>query len=101
MQNLFQSEIEGQVRKKGARVTMQATARVLDNPFEGWTTIEEAAQLIGREKATIRGWANKGWVSCFYVGRKVRVVNIDEVREFSEKHSPPKTRLVDKNDTID
>ncbi len=100
MQNLLQAEVKDKARKKGARVTMQVTAKVLDNPFEGWTTIEEAAQLIGREKVTIRGWANKGWISCFYVGRKVRVVNIEEVREFSEKHSPPKPRLVDKNATI-
>lgn len=80
---------------------MQATARVLDNPFKGWTTIEEAAQLIGREKTTIRHWANKGWISCFYVGRKVRVVNIEEVREFAENHSWAKPRPVDKNSRID
>lgn len=96
MQSLSQSEVEGQVREKGARVTMQATARVLDNPFEGWTTIEEAAELIGRRKSTIGYWANKGWVSCFSVGRRVKLVNIDEVREFAEQNPPVPRRSIDK-----
>lgn len=73
---------------------MHTPAKVLNNPFEGWTTIEEAAELIGREKTTIRGWANKGWIRCFSVGRKVRLVNLDEAREFSEKHSRQKPRYM-------
>lgn len=78
-------------------MTVHATAKVLDNPFEGWTTIEEAAQIIGRNKRTVWGWAIKGKISCFPVGKKMRVVNIEEVREFAEKYSPPRSKVVDKN----
>lgn len=90
------SQSKSKHTEKGARVTMQTTARVLDNPFEGWTTIEEAAQIIGRRKTTIGYWANKGWVSCFSVGRRVKLVNIDEVREFAEQNPPVPRRSVDK-----
>lgn len=90
------SQSESKSKEKGTRVTMQTTARVLDNPFEGWTTIEEAAQIIGRRKTTIGYWANKGWVSCFSVGRRVKLVNIDEVREFAEQNPPVPRRSVDK-----
>jgi hypothetical protein len=96
MQSLSQAEVQDRVSKKGARETMQATARVLDNPFEGWTTIEEAAELIGRRKSTIGYWANKGWVSCFSVGRRVKLVNIDEVRDFAEQNPPVPRRSIDK-----
>lgn len=95
MQSL--SQVEGRVRKKGGRVAVQATAKVLDNPFEGWTTIEDAAETIGRNKTTLYGWASKGWISCFTVGQKVKLVNLEEVREFAEKHSPPRPRSVDKS----
>jgi len=76
---------------------MQVTARVLDSPFEGWTTIEEAAEIIGRNKRTVWGWATKGKISCFPVGKKMRVVNVEEVREFAEKYSPPRPQTVDKS----
>lgn len=91
------SQSENKRRKPGT----PGNPKYRENPFVGWTTIEEVAQLIGREKATIRGWANKEWISSFYVGRKVRLVNIDEVQEFSEKQSPPRHRLVDKNAKLD
>lgn len=65
-------------------MTMATAHRVLANPFEGWTTIEEAAEMVGRENSTVRGWADKGWITCFSVGRKVRLVNIEEVRNYSE-----------------
>jgi hypothetical protein len=83
--------------KSARRVAIQVTAKVRDNPFEGWTTIEDAAAIIGRNKTTLYGWASKGWISCFAVGQKVKLVNLEEVREFSEKHSPPRPRSVDKS----
>ena len=96
MQNLSQVGVKVRQNEKGARVAVQVTAKVLDNPFEGWTTIQEAADIIGRRKTTVASWANKGWVSCFPVGRKVKLVYVEEVRDFAENHSPPKPRLVDK-----
>lgn len=63
-----------------------------DNPFEGWTTIEEAADIIGRTKGTIRFWANKGKIESHYVGRKMRVVNVDEVRQYSEDNPGYRSR---------
>jgi len=58
----------------------------LDNPFIGWTTINDAADIIGRDKEVLRFWAAKGWITCYPVGKKMRVVNIDEVRSFSNKN---------------
>jgi hypothetical protein len=101
MQTLSQSEAEGKVGEKGARVTMQATARVLDNPFVGWTTIEDAAETIGRSKTTLYGWASKGWISCFTVGQKVKLVNLEEVREFAEAHPPLRPRSIDKTASME
>lgn len=66
-------------------------SEVLDNPFKGWTTIQEAADILGREQSTIRYWADKGKIACYPVGRKVRVVNLDEVKKYS-KTSPTKKR---------
>lgn len=80
---------------------MQVTAKILDNPFEGWTTIEEIADMIGRDKTTVHSWAKRGLISCFQVGRKMRVVNIEEVREFAEKHPSPRYRTVDKTATME
>jgi excisionase family DNA binding protein len=62
----------------------------IPNPFGGWTTIEEASEMLQRNNTTIRGWADRGRITCYMVGRKVRLVNLDEVRAYSEKH-PPRT----------
>lgn len=84
------------IRKKVGPKPVNVTAKFLENPFVGWTTIEEASEIIGRNKRTVWLWVNKGRISCFQVGKKIRVVNIEEVREFSEKHSPPRHSVVDK-----
>lgn len=68
----------------------QSTEHIADNPFDGWTTIEEAAEMIGRGNATVRGWANKGWIRCYSVGRKVRLVNIKEVTDCAQVRRPLK-----------
>lgn len=79
----------------------QTIGRVHQNPFVGWTSLEEVAQLIGRDNATVRGWANKGWITSFTIGRRIRLVNIDEVKAFAEKAPTPRPRLVDKTNKIE
>ncbi|MFN8376455.1 MAG: helix-turn-helix domain-containing protein [Anaerolineae bacterium] len=62
------------------------------NPFEGWTTIEEAARLVNRKRSTVLYWIETGKVACFPIGPKVRVVKIDEIRQYSENFSSRKIR---------
>ncbi|GEM_PF-2645879 len=62
-----------------------ANEQPVANPFIGWTTIDEVAKIINRDHSTVRGWADKGWIISFYVGRKVRLVRIDEVKAFNER----------------
>lgn len=57
------------------------------NPFEGWTTIEEASELVGRRNTTVRTWVTKGYITSYAIGRKVRVVNLDELRAYEIKRS--------------
>ncbi len=66
------------------------TTQVANNPFEGWTTLEEASEMIGRDRSTVRYWAETGKISCFSVGRRVRVVNISEVKTYSKEISQRK-----------
>jgi excisionase family DNA binding protein len=61
-----------------------------NNPFVGWTTLEEAAEMIGRDRSTVRYWAEHGKIACYPVGRRVRVVNIQEVKTYSEEVSQRK-----------
>jgi hypothetical protein len=63
------------------------------NPFDGWTTIEEAALIIRRDKTLIRYWANRGYITSWSVGRKVRLVNLEEVRAYSQKR-PERERVL-------
>jgi hypothetical protein len=66
------------------------------NPFEGWTTIEDAARIIGRSKAIISQWANKGFITSHTVGQKMRVVNIEEVQAYAATRKPYKKKALDK-----
>ena len=68
----------------------------LQNPFVGWTTLQEAARIIGRDKMTVRGWANKGWITTYPIGPKIRLANIDEVKAFAQRAPTPRPRSVDK-----
>lgn len=72
------------------------------NPFEGWTTIEEAAEIVGRDNTTVRGWADRGLIASYAVGRKVRVVEVAEVQSYSDKvgRRKPKQRLRESVDKI-
>lgn len=56
------------------------------NPFEGWTTIEEAAEIIKRQNTTVHYWARNGSIRCYRVGRKVKLVNIDEVKDYAAQN---------------
>jgi predicted site-specific integrase-resolvase len=58
------------------------------NPFEGWTTLQEAARLLGRDGAILRYWAKKGYIQCYEVAPKVRLVNFEEVRAYAQEHKP-------------
>jgi excisionase family DNA binding protein len=58
----------------------------LPNPVEGWVTIEEAGKLVGRSHSVVRKWANQGKISCYRIGTSIiRIVNVDEVRRYSER----------------
>lgn len=58
------------------------------NPFEGWTNLEEVAEIVGRHKATIRRWAEQGFITSYPVGKKGRLVNIEEVKAYAATHQP-------------
>jgi hypothetical protein len=60
------------------------------NPFEGWTTIEDAARITGRNRVTIQNWARRGLIACYPVGPKIEVVNIEEVIACVKAHPPLK-----------
>ena len=79
------------------RLGMPATmSEILENPVEGWVTMKEAGKIVNRETATIRYWANTGKIASFNVGSSpIRIVNVEQVKEYSEKHSyrlPPEKR---------
>ena len=81
------------VRKTGMTSTIKEP---VDNPFDGWFTFQEAGEIVNRNHATIRYWAETGKITSYPVGTKgMRLVQIDEVREYSENHSyrlPPEKR---------
>ncbi len=71
---------------------MTQTADTKTNPFAGWTTIEDAAAMVGRDHSLIRKWANDGSIASYPVGRKVRVVNIEEVKAYDQQRRMNPTR---------
>jgi excisionase family DNA binding protein len=75
---------------------MSAAEEVVKNPFEGWLTFKEAGERINRSHGTVRYWAETGKITCHPIGNSgLRLVHIDEVREYSENHSyrlPPEKR---------
>jgi hypothetical protein len=64
-------------------MVMTKTPQTRENPFTGWTTIEEAADIIDRDRSVIRYWADIGKIECYPVGRKMSLVNIEEVKAYS------------------
>lgn len=84
-------------RKSLRNVQMQSTIKEpVDNPFDGWLTFKEAGQIVNRNHSTIRYWAETGKITSYPVGSSgLRLVHIDEVKEYSENHSyrlPPEKR---------
>lgn len=71
---------------------MTQTADTKVNPFAGWTTIEDAAAMVGRDHSLLRKWANDGLIAAYPVGRKVRLVNIEEVKAFDLQRRTNPTR---------
>ncbi|GEM_PF-6604772 len=68
--------------------TIKRTTDDAENPFVGWTTIEDAAILLGLQNTTVRRWANAGGVRNFQIGRRTRVVNVEEVRAYARGRVP-------------
>lgn len=67
---------------------MPSTTSVLDNPVDGWVTLKEAGEIVNRDISTIRYWVNNNKLACYRIGTSsVRIVNIEEVKEYSVKHS--------------
>jgi len=59
-----------------------------ENPFEGWVTFKEAGEIVNRNHSTVRYWVETGKITAHQIGNSgLRVVNIDEVKEYSAKHS--------------
>jgi excisionase family DNA binding protein len=64
---------------------MSYTDPDLQKIFEEWTTIEEAAEIVQRDRTVIRYWVETGKIACYPIGRRIRVVNIEEVKMYSEE----------------
>lgn len=70
----------------------------LNNPFMGWVPLDEAAQIVGWSRSAVTYWADQGYIDCFPVGQRVRVVNVDQVKEYaaerrkSRKHNRPRRK---------
>lgn len=58
------------------------------NPFEGWTTLQAASRMINRGDTVLRYWAKKGYIRCYLVAPKVRLVYIAEVLSYASQHRP-------------
>lgn len=58
----------------------------LSNPFEGWTTLQDAAEIVGRDDTVVRYWALQGFITAYVVGKNTRLVNIEEVKAYAQRH---------------
>ena len=67
-------------------MVMTDSVPILEDFFTCWTTMKDAANIVGRDHSTIRYWADNGKIRSFNLGSSnVRVVNIKEVQEYSEQ----------------
>lgn len=57
----------------------------LENPFEGWASIDEAARIVGFNRTTVTYWADQGYITAYPVGQRMRVVNLEEIRNYAEE----------------
>lgn len=63
-------------------------SEIQENPFDGWVTFQEAGDIVNRNHSTVRYWAETGKITAHPIGsRGLRVVNIEEVKEYSTKHA--------------
>jgi excisionase family DNA binding protein len=59
-----------------------------DNPFEGWVTVQQAAEAVGRDHKIVGYWADKGYIRAYKVGHRTRLVNLEEVKAYALAHPP-------------
>jgi hypothetical protein len=59
--------------------------KTMDNPFIGWTTIQDAAEKIGRDPTVVRYWANQGYITAYTIGKNTRIVRLEEVIEYARR----------------
>ncbi len=59
----------------------------LENPVEGWVTIQEAADIIGFSGNAVSYWADQEYITAFPIGttRKIRIVFLEQVKAFAEE----------------
>ena len=74
------------MEKSGKIWVQNAMSETQENPFDGWVTIQEAADIVNRNQATVRYWARMGRITAYPIGsRGLQVVNVEEVKEYSEQ----------------
>lgn len=75
--------------EKSGYIWMSNTmSQAQENPFDGWVTFKEAGEIVNRNHSTVRYWAETGKITAHPIGSGgLRVVYIDEVKEYSAKHS--------------
>jgi excisionase family DNA binding protein len=70
----------------------------IENPFEGWVTIDEAASTVNRPHSTVRKWVKEGRITAYRIGNSaIRLVFLDEVKEYSKQALRYKTRKTDRD----
>ena len=69
---------------KRMSVIMENNHKV-ENPFKDWVPLDEAATKIGWSRTAVTYWADQGYIACFQVGQRIRVVNIEEVKSYAEE----------------
>lgn len=77
---------------------MNNSDQKLENPFADWVPLDEAAQNVGWSRSAVTYWADQGYIACFPVGQRIRLVNLDQVKEYangrrvSRKHNRPRRK---------
>ena len=64
---------------------MTETTQTVDNPFEGWVPLDEAAQIVGFSRTAVRYWADQGYIQAHTVGQRIRLVHVDEVTTYANE----------------
>lgn len=65
---------------------MKNQNETVENPFDGWVTINEASDITNRNHATVCYWIKTGKIRAYPVGSYgLRLVKLDEVKDYSSK----------------